>query len=158
MQPRLLSNWNKVRISSLTCFYIEQVTFCQIYQMSDMFRILGEALNHYTVVYGLNCRMLMTVLWDTGACNGKWWKIPSVILTILVLGIKELNAIAEPNSTPQKHHQSLRSKPQGNQDHATNLEDPTSKATAETLSEITVTNKQTHSTITAKLQGKQLHI
>ena len=56
MQPRLLPNLNKVQMSSLTCICTTQLSFCQKFTTSDMSRILTEGLNHYTVVFGLNCR------------------------------------------------------------------------------------------------------
>ena len=58
--------------------------------------------------------------------------------------MKEPKAIAELISTAQKHQQSLRSRPQRKQDHATDVADPVSKSTAQTINVTTVTNSRTH--------------
>ena len=52
-----------------------------------------------------------TVLQDTEACSREQWKNASGISVILALGMNELSAIAEPNSTPQMHHISHKLKP-----------------------------------------------
>ena len=110
---------------------------------SDMSRNLAEGLIHYTVVYGLNCRRLKTVLWNTKACNEKWWRVALGISIVLVPDIKGPKAIADLNSTSQKHQWSLSSKPWRNQYHVTDVEDLTSKTTTKTIKVTTVISSKT---------------
>ena len=59
-------------MSFLTCICTMQVNLCKNYHTSDMSRISAEGLNHYTVVYGLNCIGLKN---SVGAHWTMQWKI-----------------------------------------------------------------------------------
>ena len=80
----------------------------KIYHTSDMSRISVEGLNHYTVVYGLNCRRLKDSV--VSHWSMQWKTMENCLKDISTIGAdtKELKAIAELISTPQKHQQSLR--------------------------------------------------
>ena len=83
-------------------------------------------------------------LLDTGKHSVKQWRIASGIFILLGLGMKGPKAIAQLISIFQKHQQSLRSRPQRNQDHTTDVVDPTSKTIAKTIKVTLVTNSRTH--------------
>ena len=81
-----------------------------IYHTSDLSTILAEDLNHYTVVYGLNGRRLQNSVVEHQSMQWKKMEDCFRIFVILVLGMKELNAMAELSTTHQKHLCSLGSK------------------------------------------------
>ena len=106
-EPSLLPNWNKTGMNSLTSICATQVGLCQkITIHSDISSTLMEGLNHYTVVYGLNCRRLKDSV--AGHWNMQWkkWRVASTMFIILVL-VQKSQRLAELISTPQKHHPAL---------------------------------------------------
>ena len=76
-----------------------------------MSRISVEGFNHYSVVYGLNFRKFKESV--IGHHSAQWKAIEDCLRDIHNIddGYKKLKAIAEPDSIPQMHHVSLKSKP-----------------------------------------------
>ena len=104
----------------------------KIHYAADMSQISVDCLNHYTAVYGLNCRKLKDSI--AGHLSVYWRSMEDCFrdICIFAAGYKKPKVIAELNLMPQKHQQPMKSSPQKTQDCALDVVDPISKTDAQT--------------------------